>query len=138
MEEKPEEPTSRLCVKNIPKYATEKRLKEHFAAKGAVTDVKILKTRDGQPRQMAFVGYRSAGDAAAALKYFDRTFLDTSRLSVEFARRFRDAAAPRPWSKHSEGSSRHGKLASAQEQAAAAAADLEHPQAPGAPAAAGG
>ena len=40
-----EEATSRLCVKNVPKYLTEKRLKEHFAAKGAVTDVKILKTK---------------------------------------------------------------------------------------------
>jgi len=40
-----EEPTSRLCVKNIPKYLNEKRLKDHFATKGAVTDVKILKTK---------------------------------------------------------------------------------------------
>ena len=40
-----EEASSRLCVKNIPKYVTEKRLKEHFAAKGAVTDIKILKTK---------------------------------------------------------------------------------------------
>lgn len=39
------EATSRLCVKNIPKYLDEKRLKEHFSAKGQVTDVKILKTR---------------------------------------------------------------------------------------------
>lgn len=37
--------TSRLCVKNVPKHATEKQLKEHFARKGEITDVKILKTR---------------------------------------------------------------------------------------------
>ena len=36
---------SRVCVKNLPKYVTEKRLREHFAAKGEVTDVKVLKTK---------------------------------------------------------------------------------------------
>lgn len=40
-----EEPTSRLCVKNLPKYITDTKLKEHFSAKGEVTDVKVLKTR---------------------------------------------------------------------------------------------
>lgn len=40
-------PCSRLCVKNLPKYVTEKRLRDHFAVKGEVTDVKILKTRQG-------------------------------------------------------------------------------------------
>jgi hypothetical protein len=36
---------TRVCVKNVPKHVTEARLKEHFAAKGEVTDVKLLKTR---------------------------------------------------------------------------------------------
>jgi hypothetical protein len=38
-------PTSRICVKNLPKYADEKRLREHFGAKGEVTDVKVMRTR---------------------------------------------------------------------------------------------
>jgi len=29
------------------------------------------------------VGFRSAEEAAGALKYFNRTFIDTSRISVE-------------------------------------------------------
>jgi hypothetical protein len=32
---------------------------------------------------MAFVGYRSVEDAAAALKYFNNTFMDTCRISIE-------------------------------------------------------
>lgn len=40
-------PSSRVCVKNLPKYVNEARLKEHFSAKGEVTDVKVLRTRCG-------------------------------------------------------------------------------------------
>lgn len=32
---------------------------------------------------MAFVGYRTVDDAAAALKYFNNTFIDTCRISIE-------------------------------------------------------
>lgn len=39
--------TSRLCVKNLPKYVNEPRLKEYFSTRGEVTDVKILRTRCG-------------------------------------------------------------------------------------------
>lgn len=36
---------TRVCVKNVPKHVNEARLKEHFAAQGEVTDVKLLRTR---------------------------------------------------------------------------------------------
>jgi hypothetical protein len=39
--------------------------------------------RDGISRQLAFVGFRSVEDATSAKNYFDRTFLDASRISVE-------------------------------------------------------
>lgn len=32
---------------------------------------------------MAFVGYRTVEDAAVALKYFNNTFIDTCRISIE-------------------------------------------------------
>ena len=40
----PFEMSSRLIVKNLPKHLTEKRFREHFQAKGEVTDAKIVKT----------------------------------------------------------------------------------------------
>jgi multiple RNA-binding domain-containing protein 1 len=48
--EHPHEPeehpaTSRICVKNLPKYVDDRRLREHFAAKGEVTDAKVMRTR---------------------------------------------------------------------------------------------
>ncbi len=38
-------PTSRICVKNLPKYVDDRRLRDLFAAKGEVTDSKIMRTR---------------------------------------------------------------------------------------------
>ncbi len=43
-------PTSRICVKNLPKYVDDRRLREHFAAKGEVTDAKVMRTRWGSPQ----------------------------------------------------------------------------------------
>ena len=37
------EPTSRLCVKNLPAYVDENRLREHFGEKGEVTDAKVVR-----------------------------------------------------------------------------------------------
>jgi len=59
----------------------------------------------GKSRQFGFVGFRTDAEAAAALKYFDRSFLGTYRLQVGFARPVGDAALERPWSRYSSGSS---------------------------------
>lgn len=40
-------------------------------------------TRDGQSRQMGFIGFKSEEGAAAALAYFNNTFIDTFRIAVE-------------------------------------------------------
>ena len=105
----PAPPSSRLCVKNIPKHLTLTRLREHFAERGEVTDAKIMKTSDGKTRQMAFVGYKTEEDATQALEYFNNTFVDTSKISVEYARAVKSTALPRPWSRHSAGSSAHAR-----------------------------
>lgn len=78
-------PSSRIIVKNLPKWTTEERLRKHFSSKGQLTDVKLMYTRSGVFRRFAYLGFVSADEAAAALKYFDKTFIDTSRISVEFA-----------------------------------------------------
>jgi len=97
--------SSRICVKNLPRYVTEERLREHFSEKGEVTDAKIIRTRDGKTRQFGFVGFRTEEEAQDAAKYFHRSFFDTSRLTCELAQPIGGANLPRPWSRHSEGSS---------------------------------
>lgn len=39
--------------------------------------------REGVSRQLGFVGFKTVAEAAAAQKYFDRTFIDAVRISVE-------------------------------------------------------
>ncbi|GIL52539.1 hypothetical protein Vafri_8379 [Volvox africanus] len=103
-------PSSRLCVKNFPKYVDEARLKEFFSAKGEVTDVKVLRTKDGRSRQLGFIGFKSVDEAAAALRYYNRSYMDTAKLAVEFARKVGDEQLPRAWSKHTTGKIASRKL----------------------------
>lgn len=81
---------SRLIVRGLPSYLTDARLREHFSQKGAVTDVKLMRRPDGTSRKFGFVGYRSDEEAQQALDYFNRTFIDTSRISIEFAKKIGD------------------------------------------------
>lgn len=85
---------SRIIVKGIPKHATELRLRDFFAQHGAVTDVKLMKKRNGESRGFAFIGYKSEPDAENAVHYFHRTFLDTLRLDVQLAKTFSDPDVP--------------------------------------------
>lgn len=71
---------SRICVKNLPKYVAEDRLREYFSQKGEVTDAKIMRTADGKSRQFAFVGFRTEREAEDAIKYFNKSYLDTCRI----------------------------------------------------------
>lgn len=45
-------------------------------------------------------------DAHRAVSHFNRTYIDTSLVSVELARGVNDPSLARPWSRYSEGSSR--------------------------------
>lgn len=47
--------TSRLIVKNIPKYTSENQLKEKFSKFGKVTDVRIL-FKGNVNRRFCFIG----------------------------------------------------------------------------------
>ena len=101
-------PTTRLCVKNLPSTFTPDDIHRHFSTlpNTHLTDVQLMRTPDGRSRRFAFLGLRTAEEAAAVQRYFDRNFLGTARISVQFALEKGNAQLQRPWSKYSEGSSR--------------------------------
>lgn len=77
---------SRLLIKNLPSYITPVRLREHFEQTGGpggmLTDVKVALKPDGTSRRFGFVGYKTEKEAGLARGYFDRTFIDSTRVSV--------------------------------------------------------
>lgn len=60
----------------------EERFRSMFAAFGTVTDCTLKFTKDGKFRKFGFVGFKSEEDANTALKHFDKSFVDTSRVTV--------------------------------------------------------
>ncbi|GLD98776.1 hypothetical protein PINS_up007494 [Pythium insidiosum] len=116
--EQPPSTSTRLYVQNLPAYVDTKRLREHFASQGEVTDAVVVKTKDGlKSRRFGFVGYKTEEQAAQARRFFHQTFLDTCRLNVTFAiARAAADATIRPWSKHSVGSSRFEEQRKATEE----------------------
>lgn len=66
--------------------------------------------KNTKSRMFAFVGFKTEEEAILAKKYFHNTFIDTSRINIEYARPQNDPALPRPWSKHTKGSSQYQML----------------------------
>lgn len=75
---------------------TEEKLRSHFSkvsgATAAVTDVKLMKNHRGKFRGFGFIGYKSEDDALAAVKFFNSSFIGTSRISVEQAKVLGDSS----------------------------------------------
>lgn len=98
---------SRIIVKNLPKYLTDDKLRERFTKRlvdkysstnvgNLITDLKILKDREGQSRRFAFIGYKNEDDAEDAVNFFHRTFIDATRIEVSMAKSFADPTVPQP------------------------------------------
>jgi len=82
--------STRICVKNLGKNCNEKQLRETFEKRGEITDVRIIKTATGKSRLFGFVGFRSPAQALEAVSYFNNTYIDSSRISVEIAKKVGD------------------------------------------------
>ncbi|EXB75133.1 Multiple RNA-binding domain-containing protein 1 [Morus notabilis] len=92
---------SRIIVKNLPKHVAEDHLRKEFSRKGEITDVQLKRTKDGKSRQFGFIGYRTEREAQEAIRYFNKSFFDTSKIICEIAHEVGDPNAPIPWSRHS-------------------------------------
>ncbi|EGR47415.1 uncharacterized protein TRIREDRAFT_79287 [Trichoderma reesei QM6a] len=74
--------TTRIFVKGLPPTITEAEFRKHFSAKNReITDVKLI-----PQRRIGYVGYKTPQDASGAVKYFNKSYIRMSKISVEPAR----------------------------------------------------
>uniref|UniRef100_A0A667YQD4 Probable RNA-binding protein 19 n=1 Tax=Myripristis murdjan TaxID=586833 RepID=A0A667YQD4_9TELE len=104
---------SRLIVKNLPNGMKEERFRTMFSAFGTLTDCTLKFTKDGKFRKFGFVGFKAEEDAERALKHFNKSFVDTSRVTVEMCKAFGDPTKAKAWSKHSQDPGPRSQTASA-------------------------
>lgn len=67
----------------------------------------------GVSRKFGFIGYRTEAAAEAAMQYFNNTYINTARITVEKAIAYGSDNLPRAWSKYTEGSSAHDRMTGA-------------------------
>lgn len=101
VEAKPEqtqEPNQKrkLFVLNLPWSLSVVDIKNLFGECGTVTDVEIIKQKDGRSRGYAFVTMDSGEEAQAVVEKFDSYELSGRIIRVEFAKRFKKPSPPPP------------------------------------------
>ena len=99
---------SRIIVKNLPKNVNEEEIRKVFAVKGTVTDVKVMKTKDGRSRNFCFVGFKDENSAKDAIMYFNGTYIRTAKVVVESAKLQNDPTLKRR--KNNNNNSSKGKV----------------------------
>ena len=74
-------PDTRVFVTGLPPNFTSNQLGAHFAGRFQVTDAVVV-----PDRRIGFVGFRNYTLAKSAIKYFNKTYIRMSKISVEMAK----------------------------------------------------
>lgn len=74
-------PDTRVFVSGLPPNFTSDQLGAHFAGRYQITDAVVI-----EDRRIGFVGFRNYTLAQSAIKYFNKTYIRMSKISVEMAK----------------------------------------------------
>ncbi|CAI8583969.1 unnamed protein product [Vicia faba] len=86
----------KLAVFNLPWSVSAPDIKELFKECGTVTDVEIVKRKDGKGKGYAFVTMDSGEGAQAAVEQFDAREISGRIIRVEFSKSFKKPSPPPP------------------------------------------
>lgn len=75
------EESTRVFVSGLPPTFSNDQLRKHFATRFQVTDAHVL-----PKRRIGFVGFKSSDVAKEAARYFNKTYMKMSKISVEIAK----------------------------------------------------
>ncbi|KAE9613295.1 putative RNA recognition motif domain-containing protein [Lupinus albus] len=87
---------TKLFVFNLPWTLSAVDIKELFAQCGNVTDVEIIKSKDGRSKGFCFVTMATGEEAMDAVNKFDSYEISGRILRVEFSKRFKKPSPARP------------------------------------------
>ena len=90
-------------MKGLSKNVDEKNLRDLFSKIGEVTDVCVMRTGSGKSRLFGFVGYRCSNEAIECVRYFNNTYMGSSRISVEIAKKIGSIELRKPRSVYTIG-----------------------------------
>lgn len=96
---------SRIIIKNLPRYYDKEKLSTYLKSlpqlDAEITDVSVAKTKEGVSRRFAFIGFKNEEDADKAIRYLNKSYVETSRIEVHRALDYRSANEKlRPYSKY--------------------------------------
>src|ERR1700733_2322320 len=74
-------PDTRVFISGLPPNLTSEQLGAHFAMRYQVTDAVVVPNR-----RIGFVGFRNYTLAKNAVKYFDKSYIRMSKISVDVAK----------------------------------------------------
>ncbi|XP_042055913.1 29 kDa ribonucleoprotein A, chloroplastic-like [Salvia splendens] len=97
----------KLFVLNLPWSFSVADIKTLFSECGDVSDVEIIKQKDGKNRGFAFVTMASGDGAQAAIEKFDSYEVVGRIIRVQFAKRFKKPVRPAPVIVPPPGETRH-------------------------------
>ena len=91
---------TRVCIKNLPPSYSDRDLRQYLQKQGLtnITDCRVLLHNAGRKksRRMAFCGFVTAAQAADCVERLHRSYCQTARLVVEYARLPRKPKIPAP------------------------------------------
>lgn len=61
-------------------------------------------TKEGKFRQFGFIGFEDDASALECVKYFNQTFINTSKITVEVCAALGDESKPKSWSRYAKDS----------------------------------
>lgn len=76
--------SSRIFIRGLPPNMNADQFQRHFSKQSSITDARLI-----PHRRIGYVGYKTPEDATKAMKYHNKSFINTSRIQVELARSVR-------------------------------------------------
>lgn len=90
--------STRIFVRGLPPTFTDAEFRAHFSRKNEVTDARLI-----PHRRIGYIGFKTPEDAQAAVKYFNKTYVRTSKIGVEFAKTVSTRTCPVSYIKEANG-----------------------------------